>query len=146
MALAVMSTRITVRQVHCWHCAPTQEVRARFEPGYRCAKCAMELDDMPRYTAKIVMWAMANVHRWQEKHQARPELADMKEALEWAQKTARLSTFEQYTLKMRLVDGCSLKAVASRFNVTESAVSRAALRVAKKVAVWLNSPDRKNLA
>lgn len=137
MVLASMDRRQTI----CWYCAPNQTLRARFEPGWRCAKCAMELDEIPRYTPGLVLWAMGNFIRWKEKGQTRPELADMEDALDWVRKSQRISDFEKYTLIKRIVGGCSLKAVAGNFDVTDSAVSRCGVRVARKIAVFLNSKN-----
>jgi len=49
---------------------------------------------------------------------------------------------EKYSVSMRLIDGAGLKDVASRFNVTDGAITKAADRACRKLAAWLNSRNR----
>lgn len=130
----------------CWHCASNAADRVRYDPRYRCADCAdQDFDPIEPYDEDRVKGAFS---RYMSRHlngSHAAEHADLETAVEWARESPRFSDFERYIMVKRLMDRGSLKSVAVHFDVTEGAVSRGATRVCRKIAVWLNSPNKAQL-
>lgn len=143
MALELLA--VLERRIWCWHCAPTSEIRARYDHRYRCARCAEDgedLEETDRYTASHVEWALRSYLTWQESDAHPPERADIDFALEWVRETQRITPLERETIIVRLVEGSAGKPIARQFQVGESAVSMAIKSATRKIAVWLNSPNK----
>lgn len=143
MALVVLMA--PERKTYCWHCAPTSESRARYDHRTRCERCVADLDDIERYTADHVEWSLRSYLNWQESDAHPPERADMEMALDWVRHTRRITPLEREVIVVRLIEGSAGKPIAQRFEVGESAVSEAIKSATRKIAVWLNSPNKRRL-
>lgn len=136
---------VAQRRTFCFYCAPTQDIRAKYETDWRCVRCAADMDVNDQYTAKNVAWALRSYHKWQESDQHPPERADIEIALAWVRATGRMTALEKEAVIVRLIEGSSGRPMAKRYAVTESAVSQAIRSATRKIAVWLNSPHKDRL-
>lgn len=137
---------IVVPETYCWWCCPPER-RHRYERRGKCPRCAAEDDDAAPivYTPEYVRWIVTNLRNWEDLGLRRPHAADVTYAISRLAVSGRLSELEVAVYDRRMYHGFSESLSAKRIGCAPITVRRVANCVARKVAIYLNSPEKEKL-